>query len=206
MKDHSGSSVSRWLLSLREGSSQAAERLWTRYFDRLVVLARSRLGLHPRPIADEEDVAVSVFDTLVRGAIEGRFPNLQDRTDLWCLLLAITKQKAANVKRREGRMKRGGNRVQNESVFNVVQGSGKPLTLDDLCGDEPTPEFLTTLDDEHRFLLSLLRDETLRDIAELTLEGYSTGEIAGDLNVSIRTVQRKLLLIRTTWSQALLAD
>ena len=36
----------------------------------------------PAP-ADEEDVALSAFDSLCRGAVEGRFPRLDDRNDLW---------------------------------------------------------------------------------------------------------------------------
>ena len=103
MSNQSDNSVTHWLRSLREGDLEAAERLWTRYFDRLVGVARQTLGVHPRRISDEEDVALSVFDTLIRGAAGGNFPQLQDRQDLWCLLLAITRQKATNVKRRYGR-------------------------------------------------------------------------------------------------------
>ena len=34
-------------------------------------------------LADEEDVALSAFDSFCRGAEQGRFPRLDDRDDLW---------------------------------------------------------------------------------------------------------------------------
>jgi DNA-directed RNA polymerase specialized sigma24 family protein len=206
MIDSTGDSVTRWLVSLREGDGGAAENLWSRYFERLVDVARHRLGGFRRRVADEEDIAVSVFDTLVRGATNGRFPLLQDRRDLWTLLFAITKQKVAGLKRWEGRIKRGAGRVRGDSVFDVILDNGRSMSLDDLCGDEPTPQFVATLNDEHRHLLGLLRDETLQVVAQLTLEGYTTEEIARRLDKSVRTVQRKLLLIRATWSNVLVTD
>ena len=67
-------SVTQWLDQLREGDSAAARMLWERYFLRLVGLARRKLQGTPRRVADEEDVALSAFDSLCRGAEQGRFP------------------------------------------------------------------------------------------------------------------------------------
>lgn len=54
-------SVTRWIGDVKEGDRDAMERLWSRYFERLAVLARKRLsaGRHPAGAADEEDVALS---------------------------------------------------------------------------------------------------------------------------------------------------
>ena len=41
------------------------------------------------PIAEPEDVALSAFNSLCRGLENGRFPKLQDRDDLWRLLVVI---------------------------------------------------------------------------------------------------------------------
>src|SRR3954452_5578865 len=71
----------------------AAAKLWQCYFDRLVRLAHARLRAAPRGAADEEDVALSAFNSVCRGAAQGRFPGLGDRRDLWRLLVTITVRK-----------------------------------------------------------------------------------------------------------------
>jgi DNA-directed RNA polymerase specialized sigma24 family protein len=190
-------SVSQWLLSLRHGSAEAAEKLWNRYFSQIVSLANRQLPSHQKRVADGEDVALNVLDTLIRGATNGQFPHLHDRRDLWCLLLAITKQKTIDLQRRESCSKRGGGYVRNEAFLG---GSNGFMTLDELCGEEPTPEFLTSLNEEHQRLMSLLRDDVLRRIATETLEGYTTKEISVHLGISIRAVQRKLNVIRANWA------
>src|SRR4051812_2443690 len=94
-------SVSEWLVGLKSGEVEAAEQLWARYARQLVKLARLSLGDFPRVIADEEDVAQSVFSSVCRGAAAGRFAELKSRDELWWLLLSITKQKTVDHIRRE---------------------------------------------------------------------------------------------------------
>src|SRR5207237_2887133 len=101
-------SVSVWLDQLQGGDSAAAQQLWQRYFPRLVRLARRKLQDFPRPAADEEDVALSAFDTFCRNAERGQFPQLLDRDSLWALLVVITSRKASHLLRDQCRQKRGG--------------------------------------------------------------------------------------------------
>ncbi len=60
--------VTLLLQQLHSGQRDAAEALWRLYFPRLVRLARSHLQGLPRRAADEEDVALSAFDSFCRGA------------------------------------------------------------------------------------------------------------------------------------------
>jgi hypothetical protein len=62
-------SVTRWIGDLKAGGDSAAQHLWARYFHRLVDLARSRLRSTPLAgaIEDEEDAALSAFDSFCRG-------------------------------------------------------------------------------------------------------------------------------------------
>ena len=114
--DDSGS-VTHWIGALRGGDLDAAQPLWERYFARLVRLAQARLGTRRGQAAaeDEEDAALSAFDSFCRAATEGRFPRLDDRDDLWRLLVAITERKATDQMRRARRVKRGGGRVRTEA-------------------------------------------------------------------------------------------
>jgi RNA polymerase sigma factor (sigma-70 family) len=196
-------SVSQWIANLKEQDSDAAQRLWERYVARLVRLARRRLKDSPKRIADEEDVAVSVFHSLCRGAAAGRFQNVENRDDLWWLLLAITRQKVASHVRRETAQKRGANRIHSADRFTSVPGNPRAFELDRLISDEPRPEFVLMLEEEHERLLAMLRDDRLRQIALFRIEGYTVPEIAENLGVSTRSIERKLQLIRSVWSKEL---
>src|SRR4051812_37288342 len=105
--DHEGS-VTRLIDALGgDEVDSAAMQLWERYFDQLVRLACSRLKTAPRGVVDEEDVALSAFNSFCQGAAEGRFPRLGDRGELWRLLVTITARKAAGHLRRERAQRRG---------------------------------------------------------------------------------------------------
>lgn len=199
-------SVSQWIAGLKTADSQAAQRLWERYAERLVELARQKLGRAPKRIADEEDIAQSVFRSVCRGAAAGRLIEVKDRDDLWWLLLAITKQKVVDHIRRETAKKRGGGRVQCESMLAVDTQGGGEFTLDQLVGDAPTPELMLMLEEQNERLLFLLRDDRLRKVATSRIEGYTVPEIAEHMAVSTRSVERKLKLIRETWAKDLSRD
>ncbi len=79
----SSGSVTHWIGRLKAGDGDAAQRLWEAYFARLVRLARAKLPGHRKHVADEEDVALSTFDSFCHGARDGRFPKLTDRNNLW---------------------------------------------------------------------------------------------------------------------------
>src|SRR5262245_51966189 len=97
----SAGSVTGWLGDLQAGSPEAAQQLWQRYYGRLVGLARLKLRGAARRLADEEDIALSAFDSFCRGAEQGRFPRLDDRDNLWHLLVTLTSRKATNLLRHE---------------------------------------------------------------------------------------------------------
>lgn len=192
--------ITVWIQALKQSDEEAARQLWDAYFPRLLRAAQRRLKGRRR-VTDEEDVVVSVFDSLCRGAGEGRFVELHDRTDLWRLLLRIVGQKSVDQLRHEGRQKRGGGDVRGDSVFRRP-GEQSP-GFDQVAGGDVSPDFLALVEEENRRLLALLPEETLRSIATYRLEGYANEEIAERLGISLRSVERKLQLIRQQWSAEL---
>jgi DNA-directed RNA polymerase specialized sigma24 family protein len=194
----SDGSVSRWLDPLRAGDPAAVQRLWERYFTRLVGLARRKLSDAPRRAADEEDVALSAFDSFCRHAEQGRYPQLQDRDGLWRLLVVITARKAAHLLRDETRAKRGGGRTP---VPDDPDAADEETLLGRVLSREPTPELAAQVAEECRRLLGLLGDRTLEAVAQARMEGYAVEEIAGRLGYAPRSVKRKLQLIRTVWEK-----
>jgi len=196
-------SVTHWLSELKDGDDDAAlaaQRLFERYFDRLVRLAHAKLRSARTAPADGEDAALSAFYSFCQGAAAGRYPRLGGREDLWRLLVTITARKVANLIRHETQLQRGGTRRFNEADLRR-SGSQPGHGLDRLAGDEPTPEFAALLAEEYQRLLDALNDETLRLIALRKLEGYRNEEIAKELDCGLRSVERKLSLIRQTWER-----
>jgi len=194
--------VTQWIGRLAEGDELAVKRIWDRYYERLVRLARKKLGDTNRRAADEEDVVLSAFHSFCRGAAAGRFPRLDDRHGLWKLLVTITARKAVAEMRRGHRQKRGGGTVRGESVFLAPDASRPGAGIDRVLGQEPTPELAAMVSEQCEHLLAQLDDEPLRKIALAKLEGYSNEEIAGQLGCAPRTVERKLARIRQKWEGA----
>lgn len=193
-------SVSFFLQNLKGGDHDAARELWDRYFQQLLSAARKRLGSVPRRVADEDDVAQSVFLSLCRGAAQGRFPKLDDRNDLWQVLLVLTRDKVVGQIRRNTRQKRGGGDVRGDSVF--CKSSEAAAGFDQILNDKPGPEFLAALNEEFCHLMDVLPDN-LRQVALLRFEGYTNEEIAEQIGMTTRSIERKLRLIRDRWTTEL---
>ena len=198
-REDSEGSVTRWISALKQGDQAAASGLWESYFRRLVGLARARLRDVPRLIADEEDVALSAFDSFCRRAQAGHFRSLHDRDDLWQILALITVRKAIDLRNYEGRQSRGMGRVR--SLTDLTRE-----VLETIGGDEPTPELAAQLAEEFQRLMEQLGDSTLRSVAIFKLEGYTNDEIAARLGCVTSTVERKLARIRGMWADEMRTD
>jgi DNA-directed RNA polymerase specialized sigma24 family protein len=190
------SSVSYWIEGLKAGDSRAAAALWERYCDRLVRLARKKLRHSSRRVADEDDIANSAFNSLCLGARDGRFPALANRGSLWGQLVFITAQKVADLITHERRQKRGGGKVRGNSALVGGKPGSAERGFDDFLANSPGPETLNIWAAEYDRLLNRLGDDTLRQIAELRVQGHTIDEIAEKLGMARRTVHRKLHLIR----------
>jgi DNA-directed RNA polymerase specialized sigma24 family protein len=189
----SAGSVTHWIGQLKAGEPAAAQKLWEGYFQKMVGLARQKLQGLPRRAADEEDVALSAFNSFCLGASAGRFPQLSDRDSLWPLLMAITAHKALDLLRHERRLKRGG--PPPDAAGAAEAG------VEQILGREPTPEFAVQIAEECQRLLDRLGDDGLRAVALWKMEGYTNEEVAARLGCVPRTVERKLRTIRRLWGQ-----
>ncbi len=178
---------------LKAGDQNAADTIWSRFSASLVRFSRKRLGSAPRTVSDEEDVALSAFHCLWRGATAGRFPQFASRNDLWRLLAAIAGQKAVDQLRHNRRRKRGGGRD-----CPAVDQHGHDA-LAQAVDREPAPDTALLQDEDCRRRLDRLRDHDLRRIAIWKLEGESNDEIARRLGRGLRSVERKLAVIRRIW-------
>ena len=103
----------------------------------------------------------------------------------------LTERKAIDHLRRELAEKRGGGNILGESA--ILERAG--------ASPEPNPAFAAQVAEDFHLRLEQLADDVLVDIAIAKMEGYSNKEIADRFGVTVRTIERKLNLIREIWSQ-----
>jgi RNA polymerase sigma factor (sigma-70 family) len=192
--------VTRWVTALKDGDTDAAQPIWERYHRRLVGLAREKLRTARRRAANEDDVVQNAFHSFFRGIAGGRFPQLNDRDNLWRLLVVITARKALDQVAHERTLRQGGGTVQGESRMSSRETVWDDAAIEQVVGDEPTPEFAAQVAEQYHRLLDLLGDEMLRQVAVWKVEGLTNDEVAERLDCSRRTVARKLDMIRVIWS------
>ena len=106
-----------------------------------------------------------------------------------------------DVVRSETRQKRGGGAVLGEAALAPPEADG-PRALEQIAGDDLTPEVAAVMVEEIERLFQILTDEPLREVARLKMEGYTNEEIAAKQSCVLRTVERKLNTIRSIWEQS----
>ena len=199
-------SITRVFKELTDGDDRAAadafEVIYERYFNWLIAVARRALKDAPRSAADEEDVVQSGLLAFFRAARNGQFPELDNRKNLWCLLLTIIERKGINQRIQQQAKKRDVRRVQRGGSVFVNGDSSDQAPKVQLQSPDPTPVTIAEVRENTYNLLKLL-DEPLRRVAVMRLEGFTNAEIADALGVVERTVERKLNLIREQWANEL---
>ena len=185
---------------LVSGSEDAFVQIFNESIERLRHRIANRMPKDLRRHTDEEDVALSVMNSFIGGIRQGgRFKKLKDKSDLWQILGMLTKQKIAKHIRRHQAQKRGAGEVRGESVF-PAPGDNAAFGLGGYAAAQVEVRDVLISSEEIDRLFQKLNSEVLRDIAIMKLEGYEQDEIAKELEISPRTVGRKLAMIREQWS------
>jgi DNA-directed RNA polymerase specialized sigma24 family protein len=196
-------SVTAWIQAMKNGSESAASRLYQRYFRQLVWLAWRRMQSNPLPHLDGEDVAQSVMNNLFVRAQAGKFPDLHNRNQLWGLIATLTWHKVVDKKRSHNAPRNGGGRVIGENDLVPVGWDEQIQGFEGVPGQEPPPDFVLAAAENVDRLLGLLDNDEQRQIALWRMEDYENGEIAAMLRCSIKTVERRVRLIRDIWKPEL---
>lgn len=186
--------LSDWTERLQLGDPDVTHHLWNTYFQRMVRVAKQRMGGVQTAARDEEDVALSAFKSFCLGVQSGRIPLDPDDENLWPLLVTMTLNKSLDQVRYENRLKR--------TPHGTSETRGTKLKLEELISQEPSPIIAAAASETLQMLLDslqLTQDTTLQRIAVESIQGSSAAEIARMLKCSQRTVQRKLKTIKTLW-------
>jgi hypothetical protein len=182
-------SVSHWLKELKTGDSLAVEAIWHRYYQRVVELASRKMKVNPDRAVDGEDIAQLAMHRFCTNATLGCYPNLDDREQLWDLLVVFTLNRIRKQLRACNRLKRSGLHSQ---VFEFSQL--------EVLKDLQTPEAPTIMADMVDAWLKRLDQEDLsgqlKQIAIWSMDGISGSDIARILKKRKSFVLHQIRLIR----------
>jgi len=171
------------IAAFKAGSESAATELFDRYCEKLMRLARKRIGKRMASRIDPEDVLQSAFRTFFSRVRNDEF-TFEGQHDLFKLLVRLTVNKTLRQVAHHRAAKR-------DPAREAGQGAEDDDLLARLTADDPTPEVELALLDEFEKLLSRL-PEFDQKVLELRFEGYSTAEIAQRLGSYERKVRRVL--------------
>jgi len=167
----------------KAGSDTAAQILFDRYCEKLLRLARRRIGHRLMGRIDPEDVIQSAFRTFFVHVRKSDF-SFAAENDLFKLLVRLTVHKTLRQIAYHRAAKRNPARE-------VVQPLEDQDLMEQLISQEPAPEAeITLLEEMERFLSRLSGFE--RQVLELRLQGYSSLEIAEKLQTYDRKIRRVL--------------
>jgi RNA polymerase sigma factor (sigma-70 family) len=186
-------SVTMLLEKVKNGlDPAAAQQLFERYFRQLEWVARGKMAGLKRSVKDEEDLAVTALGQFFQGIRNGRFPRLDDRHDLWQVLLVVLDRRVVDERRRQQ-----GKKELGESAIGVPESDDGPRRgMNELPGSAATPEALVILREQLDLLLQRVPKEKWRQVALWKLEQRTNAEIAQRLDCTVRQVERILSDIR----------
>jgi RNA polymerase sigma-70 factor, ECF subfamily len=181
---------------MRRGDDDAASKVFHRFANRLVGLARQRLDARVRPKVDADDVLQSVFKSFFARHAAGEF-DLGSWEKLWTLLTVITVRKCGRVNRYF--------RSAGRNAEVAASGDNNSIPGIEALSSDPSPAEIATVTD---LVEGLLRDcsEHDREIVVLALQGFSAAQIAAQLQRAERSVYRVMQRVRARLERMQLED
>jgi RNA polymerase sigma factor (sigma-70 family) len=194
------SSISLLLQNMRQGDEAALAALHNRCWPWMVERARRRLGRLPLPV-EPEDIVQNALVRFIRCVQNGRVPRLASPSDLFALLTClIVRSVATEAQRYLNTAKRNVNQQVTESALDDATRGSWIHGMQSIPSKERTPLEEAVLNDCYQHYLAGL-PHALRAVAERHMAGATNREIARELKLAERTIERKLALVRSRWQE-----
>lgn len=175
------------LSAARAGDEAAMQKLVSQYESELRMVARSKLGPALRPHLDTIDLVQSVHRSLMIGLRANRF-DISSPQKLIGLAVTIVRRKAAKQWRHLKRQQRLSHLESEESddfVESILSLESTPTDLtDEVAHRELLAQWLRDLDPVEKKLITM------------RMEGYSTAEVAENLQLDPDVLRVKLSRLR----------
>ena len=170
---------------LRSGEDEAAREVFARFAGRLMGLARRHLDARLAVKVDPEDVVQSAYKSFFVRQREGGL-EVGTWDNLWGVLTMITLRKCAD----RAAYYRAGKRDVGREVAGGADDSGPGVAADVALDRDPSPDEAAVLAETVEALFRAIDDPDERAILELSLQGFTAGEIADQLGRAERSVRR----------------
>lgn len=178
---------------LLAGKGEAAAVIFDRYVERLLALARTRIGAKLRRRVDPEDVVQSAYRSFFLHA-QNREYQLDRSGDLWRLLASTTLNKLYGQIEKQTAAKRSIHREVAEDAALAGLAAREPTIADVIAVAEQLSLIMDGLSADERFVLTS------------TLQGQDPAEIAEALGKSERTVRRLAAQAKSQFEKQLLHE
>lgn len=197
-----------WLNRAVEGDEEGIEQLWRFFYPRLRAAVSRRIATMPRLAGEESDLTSKSLHGFLCHVLRSPDLDLTDLNSVWKLLRVVALRHINDVAKNRFSQKRGG-LVSTTSLSQSIPGNrratrpdGSQYSLVDELQDPSAldPGKSVLFDDLLEHLLSKLESEKVRQIVLMRLGGYSNGEIAELMKVSIRTIQRQIKELEQVWT------
>jgi RNA polymerase sigma factor (sigma-70 family) len=174
------------LQRIRDGDEEALTKLLLHYEPRIRTAAHVLLGPLLRPHLDSVDLVQSVHRVLLPGLRGGRY-TVADPEQMVALAVTVIRRKIARCWRQLRREHQMQTQVRDQGVY--------PDKLTPSPAPAADPAQTAALNDGLRHLLAGL-DAEERRLIELRLDGFSTVEIAAQMNCDANALRARLSRLR----------
>jgi RNA polymerase sigma factor (sigma-70 family) len=171
----------------RRGDETAAAKLFHRYSERLIALARRTISPRLAGKVNPESAMMSAFGSFFRCDRAGQY-TLRCSGDLWKLLATITVRK---VLRQVECLKTEKRQIDREQAG---------IDEAELCAADPSPEAAAILADELQLLFATL-PAVHQQMVQLYLQGWKPEEIAKETGYTATRVRQVLRGVRARAQQ-----
>ena len=189
-------SCQRLINGLRAGDSHIEYEFWESYSPALQQVAERYLSPQLQARFGSDDVVQSACRTFMRRVRGGEF-QVDDSRALWRVLVVIT----VNKVRERARFHRRRKRSVDQEIRLSGAASDEPRDLDPVDYQDDPGDAAAFAEQMERLLAGF--DEEERLIVLLKLQDLTNDAVAQKLDLSERTVRRKLKLIQARLSRAL---
>jgi RNA polymerase sigma-70 factor (ECF subfamily) len=191
-------SLTRFVQELRSPDGrmrdEAARVIWERFAPRLKLLVRRHLDHRIFRREDEQDILQCMFASFCESQSKGsRAP--ASREELWKLLVRITMCKVVNAAHRHQADRRDIRRERGEPCADAEESRFPQWMLEHVDRATPSAEERIAAVEEIQRLLQLLPND-LRQIVVWRLEGFTNADIAAMIDLTLRSVEMKLQIVR----------
>jgi RNA polymerase sigma factor (sigma-70 family) len=191
----------------QNGDQRAIETLWNHYYSKLKAAVRQRVKSIPVLMSDSSDLASTALHGFFHRALIDKEFDLRSPNAVWKLIQLITTRhvndqlKRLKAQKRCGKVPAGAEDFESNLEINSQSHSyGRRVEESQVIDSNGTSaeaefDYLELLDR----LLESVDDKRAGQVILLRLENRSNAEIAEMLGLSLRTVQRILKQLTTTW-------